>query len=103
MYTASNFLTTLERRHGPLHGLVSNWANQWRWKRQLAAMTNAPAAHHFPTLQVIHARIHETSLDYTSPDTLRVLQATWQQASDALARVVDEADGRWLATNRFSV
>lgn len=102
MYLATDLLTAIERRHGPLHAILINWADQWRWKRQLAAIAKNPMRLRFSTLRVIHERILATTLEYTSPEALRTVKAAWQEASDAMANVADANELIWLANNRLA-
>lgn len=102
MYLATDLLIAIERRHGPMHAILINWADQWRWKRQLAAIAKAPRLSKLGTLQMLHSRIESTTLEYTSPEALAELKRIWQSASNTMLSIADGNDAAWLKAHRFA-
>jgi hypothetical protein len=103
MHFPTAILLAIERRHGPLHGLMLNKVDQWRWRRQLTTITEKPAVSHFSTLRVIHEHILMTSLEHTSPKTVMDLKVAWQKAGDAFSTIATKKEHLWLANNCFNV
>lgn len=94
-------LSALERRHGPLHIALVAAADQWRWKRQLAAIAKNPSRTDFGMMQVVHERIGAIDPKSTSSEALVAVKQAWQKASDAMAPVVDTNDRIWLERHRL--
>lgn len=94
-------LPLIERRHGPLHGLIVAKVDQWRWSRQLRAITAAPRASQFGQLQHLHALIGSLTLEFIGIRARLDMRLAWQHASDAMQNVVAENERAWLAKNRF--
>ena len=103
MTSEHKILTAVEHRHGPLHGLIVNWADQWRWKRQLASMVRNPSPLRFGELQMLHERIGSLTLEYTTSEDTAALKKAWSTASASMFTVVHFNDRIWLERNQFKL